>query len=93
MENKMYRFFIDTDCESNLENGLPYYAAGLIESDYTNDGKGSVSGKDFVVAFIDPWGDIQREWRAINEIRIIEASESDYDWLKFSIEHITNQST
>lgn len=81
----MNRFFIDKDCETNLTNGLPYYASGIIESDYTEDGKGRPSGKDFTVIFIDPWGNIQREWRSVDSIRIIEADEYDFNLLKDSI--------
>ena len=81
----MNKFFIDKDCEPNLENGLPYFAAGIIEKDWRIDEKWSPSGKDFAVVFINPWGIVSREWRAFDDIRIIEVDNYDFEMLKESI--------
>jgi len=82
----MNKFFIDKDCESNLEDGLPYFAAGIIDLDLRIDSKSSPSGKDFVVVFINPWGTVSREWRAFDDIRIIKVDEYDFEKLKEAIE-------
>ena len=79
------RFFIDKTCGGNLQDGLEFYAAGIIESDYTKNGAGSSSGKDYAVAFINPWGEVERQWRSVDEIRIIKADESDFELLKIAI--------
>jgi len=87
----MNQFFIDKDCESNLEDGLPYFATGLIEQDWRINKTSSPSGKDFAVAFIDPWGIVNRAWRAFDDIRIIEVDEYDFEKLKQYIESHENQ--
>ena len=65
--------FIDNDKEANLENGIAYFAVGLVAEDY-RDGATSM-GKDFVVEFIDPWGNYCREWRAEEEVTIAPISD------------------
>jgi len=87
----MNQFFIDKDCESNLEDGLPYFAAGIIEFDFRINKTSSPSGKDFAVVFINPWGVVSREWRAFDDIRIIEVDEYDFEKLKQDIEDNENQ--
>jgi len=82
MKNK---YFIDTECNSNLREGIEYYAVGLIDGDYTDNGKPSGSGKDYAVVYINPWGEVEREWRAKDEIKIVDIDESDYENLKRSI--------
>lgn len=84
----MKKFFIDKNCNSNQEHSLPYYAAGIIEEDYRKDGHKTDSGKDFAVIYIDPWGEVQREWRSIDEIEMIEASFEDYIYLNLCIGNI-----
>ena len=69
VEKEVKRFFIDL--ELNLTDGLPHYTTGLIEEDYTKNGKGSPSGKDYCVAFIDHGGEVNREWRAVDEIKLL----------------------
>jgi len=78
-------FFIDLECNCNLHDELPYFAAGIIEDDYRENKKESISGKDYCVVFIDPWGDVCREWRGIDEIKIIEVSHSAFEMLKTNI--------
>ena len=87
----MNKFFIDKNCEENLKDGLPYFAAGIIEEDYRIDERQSFSGKDFAVVFIDPWGVVSREWRAFDDIRIIEVNNYDFEMLKESIRSYENQ--
>jgi hypothetical protein len=82
----MFRFFIDKYCDENMEHGLSYYASGLIETDYTKEGKGNPSGKDFSVIFIDPWGEVKGEWRGVDEILIIDANVDDFVKLQENIE-------
>jgi len=81
----MNKFFIDKDCELNLENGLPFFAAGIIEQDFRAGIKQLPSGKDFAVVFIDPWGIINRAWRAFDDIRIINVDSCDFEILKDAI--------
>lgn len=81
----MFRFFLDKESGRNLKDGLPYFAAGIIDGDFRKDGKPSVSGKDFAVLFVDPWGGVQCEWRAEDEIQIFEVDEDDFENLKDAI--------
>lgn len=86
-----YYFFVDLGCEENLKDDLVYYAAGIILSDDRVNGEPSVSGKDFCVQYICPRGTTPREWRAVDEIRLIETSEFNYEVLKYQIEKLENQ--
>ncbi len=83
----MYRKFIDKDAASNLKDGLEFYAAGLVVSDYLNpDGTGNQSGKDYAVEFIDPWGNYSHEWRSVDEVIVSEINEVDFEFLKICYE-------
>jgi len=96
----MKKFFIDKDCEPNLEHGLPFFAAGIIEQDFRSNNEFLIqsfvqsdislaptkSGKDFAVVFIDPWGIVNRAWRAFDDIRIIDVDSCDFEILKDAIE-------
>ena len=78
-----YRKFIDKDPAGNLQNGLEFYAAGLVVSDYLDsNGTGNASGKDYAVEFINPWGNYCHEWRSVDEIVISEIAKVDYEYLK-----------
>ena len=47
--------FIDKDKGGNLNDGLEYYAAELVEKFYLdNNGNGKPSGKDYAVEYINP---------------------------------------
>jgi len=85
-ERRMNRFFTDKTSGMNLMNEFQYHAAGIIEADYTEDGKGNPSGKDYVVAYISPWGDVQREWRSVDEIDVYYPDEANFELLKWTIE-------
>ena len=80
------KFFIDVECESKLHRGLPYYASGIILEDYRENGEPRASWKDFVVSYIDPWGNNITAWRGMHEIKIIEVAEVDYEYMKFCLE-------
>ena len=82
----MNKFFIDKSCEENLMHGLPYFAAGIIEKDWRINEKPALSGKDFAVVFINPWGTVSRQWRAFDDIRILEVDEEDFEALEYAIE-------
>lgn len=73
----MKKQFIDTDKNANLSNGIEFYAVGLVLEDYTINGKGSPSGKDYCVAFIDPWGQYSCAWRTVGEITISDIEDAD----------------
>lgn len=96
------RFFIDKECESNLEHGLPYYAVGIIVKDNTkegiclkNGGFGAycppTNGKDFLVSFITPWGEVETEYRSIDQIRIIETTWDKYERMQCAQKSIYNE--
>jgi hypothetical protein len=83
----MLRKFIDKECAGNLTSGLEYYAAGLVVADHRNpDESGSHSGKDYAVEFIDPWGNYQHEWRAVDEVIVSEIEQADFEYLKLCYE-------
>lgn len=84
MSKPIYRKFIDKSCAANLQNGLEYYAAGLIISDHSDTS--GISGKDYAVAHIDPWGTCQYEWRAKDEIVISDIDQYDYEYLQICYE-------
>lgn len=73
----MKKQFIDNDKNANLSNGVVFYAVGLVLECYTIDGKGSPSGKDYCVAYIDPRGQYNCAWRAVGEITISDIEDSD----------------
>ena len=75
---KVLQRFIDINCEENLIDGLPYYAAGLV----LEDDQCGASDKRFLVEFIDPFGRYQTEWRSSNEITVREISERDFLHIK-----------
>jgi hypothetical protein len=75
--------FIDRDRSANLNDGIEYYAAGLIVENHMEDGTTPLgNGKDYAVEHIDPFGNYRFEWRAQEDIEVSEISEGDYDNLK-----------
>lgn len=84
MEGLDLCFFNDLEGGSNLEFGLDYLAAGIVESKHF-DKVPNVSGKDYCVVYISPWGAVEREWRAASEIRIYTVDPDDYELLKTAI--------
>jgi hypothetical protein len=85
IEVNMFLFFNDLKSGENFKNGLQFHAAGIIEKDYRKNGKPSLSGKDFIVSYIDPWGNNSIEWRSENEIEIFEVGREDFEYLKHCI--------
>ncbi len=82
--------FIDKNKGANLKDGIEYFAVGLIVDSYIEDGKGSSSGKDYFVQFIDPWGNIHNEWRCIEEIEISKIDDADADLLRMAFARAEN---
>lgn len=78
-------FFNDLNCSGNLEDGLEYRGSGIVESKHF-DSVPSVSGKDYCVVYISPFGLVKREWRAASEISIYAATDDDFERLKSAIE-------
>lgn len=79
--NNMKEKLVFRDKEKMESRGLEYYPTGIVESKHENDG----SGKDYVVAYIDPFGSVNREWRSVDDIQIYK---SDYwDELNHVIEN------
>ena len=76
----MTKQFIDKN--ENLVYGIEFYAVGLIESPEPFVSK--VSGKDVLVIFIDPWGRLIKEWRALDSIEIKEIEEWNADLLRYA---------
>jgi len=75
----MERFrFIDKTKEGNLLHGIEYHAAGLIIDNMMVDDTPTASGKDYLVGFIDPFGEVHHEWRSHDEIEIATISTTDY---------------
>ena len=85
-------FFNDLEVAGNHEFGLDYLAAGIVESKHF-DKEPNVSGKDYCVVFINPWGVVERQWRAASEIRVYAVGPEDYEQLKTAIAVIDNNST
>ena len=74
--------FIDKEKAGNLHSGLEYYACGLVISDHTKEGGlGNLSGKDYSVGYIDPWGQYQSEWRCVEEVEVSPIDDDDAEWL------------
>ena len=78
----MKRQFIDNDKNGNLTDGVEFFAVGLIVGDYTDNGLGNPSGKDYCVEFIDPWGQHHCAWRAVEEITISDIDDVDAEKLE-----------
>ncbi|AFH14891.1 hypothetical protein LU11_gp360 [Pseudomonas phage Lu11] len=68
--------FRDKTHEANLIYGVSYYAVGLIVQDFSTSATPG-SGKDYAVMYIDPWGNLQQEWRATDEIEIFDMEPAD----------------
>jgi hypothetical protein len=73
-----YRFFMDLVPDKNVQDGLPYCAAGIVNSE---DDRGCC------VSFLDPWGDPQTEFRGASEIKITYVSKKNFMKLKEAIEN------
>lgn len=73
--------FIDKTREGNRLHGIEYFATGLILDSNMADGTPTASGKDYLVGFIDPFGDVHCEWRSHDEIEVSAISDSDYQFL------------
>lgn len=82
-------FFVDKGNGSNLENGLPYFAAGIVLSKHF-DKEPNASGKDYCVRYISPFGEVCCEWRAADEISIIEVDSHDFEHLERVIQEFEN---
>ena len=74
--------FIDKDKGGNLNHGVEFFAVGLVVSEYLDN----KSGKDIVVEFIDPWGNLHTEWRSVDEVVITEIDDADAYMLKEAFE-------
>lgn len=62
--------FYDNFCEPNLQDGIRFYASGLVLENHMVDDAATPSGKDYAVAYIDPWGELQFEWRAQKDVHV-----------------------
>jgi len=63
-------FFRDIDCEANSENGMDFYAAGVVVKRYNEN---SVSGRDLEVVYLHPFGGyIERAWRSDKDVVLFE---------------------
>lgn len=78
----MARAFFDKDPNANLENGVLYHAAGLVDGNHMIKDEPSLSGKDYSVTFIDPWGRLIHAWRAKDEIVTYELCDTDAEILQ-----------
>lgn len=85
-------FFRDLSCDGCLEGGLEYLTSGIVESKHFDD-KPSVSGKDYSVVYISPFGIVEREWRAEAEIKIYEVDACDFENLKTAIYQLEKAQT
>jgi hypothetical protein len=76
--------FIDKDKESNLVDGIEYFAVGLVTDCHMVDGEPTPNGKDYVVEYIDPFGNFQIEYRSADEIEVSPIDDADFerlDWI------------
>jgi hypothetical protein len=74
--------FIDKNKAENYNNGIEYFAVGLIVSCVMVDGVSSPSGKDYTVEYIDPFGDYQYCWRGHDDIEVSPISDEDYEHMR-----------
>jgi len=82
----MARAFFDKDPNANLENGMLYHAAGLVQSNHMINDESSVSGKDYCVTFIDPWGNLVNAWRAKSDVVTYDLCDTDAEILHLAFE-------
>ena len=76
----LFAFFRDKSCAANLSDGRDYYAAGIVTERHN---QGSVSGKDLVVTYLNPYtGYVESAWRADGEIEIYEVDEWNWNALR-----------
>lgn len=82
--------FRDLNHEENLENGLTYHAAGMI--DYVSPNKGNGSGKDYSVIYIHPFElYVIRAWRSEDEIEIFEVDSYTYQSVKECLDDLESE--
>lgn len=80
MERNKYYFFRELSNTDNLDNGLSFHSAGLVDKIYSED---NVSGKDISVTYFHPFsGETVSTWLSTNEVELFEVSEFEYEQLK-----------
>jgi len=84
----MFLQFIDKGKDENFLNGIAYYACGIIMEDHMENGQPNVSGKDYAVKYIDPWGRVNYVWRASGDVEVSPIDEGDYQLLLMAIERL-----
>lgn len=77
-------FFRDKDefAGQNYLYGFDYCGAGIVESIHLPEEGKQRSGKEIVVYYISPRGEVCREWRGLEEIHLTCADEADYEYLR-----------
>lgn len=73
--------FIDNGKEENLNQGVEYFAVGLVVECHMVNGAPNRSGRDYAVEYIDPFGVYQYCWRASADIAVRPISDNDYGYL------------
>jgi hypothetical protein len=79
--------FIDREKHSNLHDGVEYFAVGLVDKEYPD----TPSGKELAVTFIDPWGEVNHEWRSRSEVILSDISEYDAMLLQMGYDRLSKQ--
>ena len=79
--------FIDRDKQSNLHDGVEYFAVGLVDEEYPD----TPSGKELAVTFIDPWGEVNHEWRSRGEVILSDIDEYDAMLLQMGYDRLSKQ--
>ena len=79
--------FIDRDKQSNLHDGVEYFAVGLVDEEYPD----TPSGKELAVTFIDPWGEVNHEWRSRSEVTLSDIDEYDAMRLQMGYARLSKQ--
>lgn len=69
----MFKKFIDL--QKQLQCGVEFYAVGLVDSPEPFVATGT--GRDIMVTYIDPWGDVNHEWRDLRHLETSDINNND----------------
>lgn len=78
-----YYAFRDLNKDGSFEEVSEFHAYGIVESFYEDPEKPSVSQKDMVVIYFNPFtGNFDRCWRGFNKVELFEIEKWTYEMLK-----------
>ena len=82
-------FFRDLNADENLKAGIAVPYAGIVTERATE--LYNEDGKDYLVEYIDAWGNVVTGWRAADDVELIMVTDSDWTLLRTAIDKLNNK--